>query len=226
MTTAEPDIRLESLVLAYREKWRRRNLILFASALEQERLAVMAIGPEGIDEAPWLLALRESWQGATLDAATYTQEHLAAAKGILNDLDSQDLNSITRRKAQRLAEISRDTVLELAAIGDAGFIDDVYSDWLGTRVATLADAEAVAATAWGQASAAAAAGGLFKKWNTQRDNKVRPTHQEAGRAPRIPIDQPYIVGGELLRFPADPGGHPSQTANCRCWESYVKPRRR
>lgn len=200
----------------------RRNLVTFTAALESERLAVLAIGPDGVTPDPWYLAVRTAWRDGTAAGAEYTRA--ALAKGLLDALDEQELGKVTRRRALALYEQSRDTVLELATVGDADFVDDLYSEWLGTRVGSIADAEAVAAVAWGQAAEAANSIGLFKQWRTQGDRLVRDSHVAAGRADPIPIDQPYLVGGQLLRFPADPSGAPGEVYNCRCFETYVKPR--
>ena len=34
---------------------------------------------------------------------------------------------------------------------------------------------------------------------------------------RIPVDDPFIVGGEELMFPGDPNGSPGNVINCRCF---------
>jgi hypothetical protein len=66
-------------------------------------------------------------------------------------------------------------------------------------------------------------GGLKKWWLTAEDSRVRDDHVEAGEVygrkgtiGPIPVDQPYIVGGEKLMFPRDPNGSAKQTIQCRC----------
>jgi hypothetical protein len=71
--------------------------------------------------------------------------------------------------------------------------------------------------------AAAAAGrlglALRKKWVSVLDGRERPAHRsahvETAQSP-IPIDQPFVVDGERLRFPLDPAGSPGNTIQCRC----------
>jgi hypothetical protein len=49
---------------------------------------------------------------------------------------------------------------------------------------------------------------------------VRPDHVKAGQQypldRAIPVDKPFIVGGEALMQPLDPTASPAQTRNCRC----------
>lgn len=56
----------------------------------------------------------------------------------------------------------------------------------------------------------------LKVWRTQRDLKVRDSHQRLEGETQY-LSVPYSNG---LRFPCDPLGSPSETVNCRCFESY------
>ena len=211
-----------------RRRWLRRGFALIVDTFEQEAEAVARDGPDAVDEALWYAPLATIWRGAADDANTYTRQALDAGKGIL-DIDGAagEIRRRTIRAARQITAATRDTLLELAAISADVFVDlaDQYTEWLGTRALTLADAQAVAATAYGQHATAAAERGLFHEWRTQGDNRVRSTHAAANRQ-RVPIDQPFNVGGALLRFPADPDGPPAEVINCRCWETYVRPRQR
>lgn len=55
-----------------------------------------------------------------------------------------------------------------------------------------------------------------KRWISSRiPGRTRPEHWEAdGQV--VPIDKPFIVGGEELDFPRDPKGSPGNTINCMC----------
>lgn len=61
-------------------------------------------------------------------------------------------------------------------------------------------------------------GQLKQEWNSLMDGRERPAHHEAHGQIRN-IDEPFEVGGALLRFPGDSGlGAPlSMTINCRCF---------
>lgn len=65
--------------------------------------------------------------------------------------------------------------------------------------------------------------GLRKAWRTAGDHRVRDSHRVAGQryAPGgdpgpIPHDQPFVVGGEKLRYPKDPRGSARSVVRCRC----------
>jgi len=62
------------------------------------------------------------------------------------------------------------------------------------------------------------AGVRKKSWITAGDGHVRPAHVAAGSeyAAGIAIEEPFIVGGESLMFPADPAGSAANIINCRC----------
>ncbi len=62
-----------------------------------------------------------------------------------------------------------------------------------------------------------------KEWLGTPDGRIRETHlaawsqfSEGGSIGPIPINEPFIVGGEALMFPGDPNGSPKETIFCRC----------
>ncbi len=57
----------------------------------------------------------------------------------------------------------------------------------------------------------------IKEWHTQGDEKVRQAHVEADLQRQRFLD-PFVVAGELLRFPGDSslGASTGNTINCRC----------
>jgi hypothetical protein len=69
----------------------------------------------------------------------------------------------------------------------------------------------------------AAIPGLMKQWVNVPDKRCRPAHRRAGAEDPIPIDEPFLVGGEALRYPLDPKGSPANTVNCRCRSAVVVP---
>lgn len=56
---------------------------------------------------------------------------------------------------------------------------------------------------------------LYSMWLATDDARTRHTHNEA-EGQRVPVGQPFIVGGFELRFPGDPLGPPQEIINCRC----------
>ena len=57
--------------------------------------------------------------------------------------------------------------------------------------------------------------GYEKEWLTALDGRERPAHREAD-GQRVGADQPFIVGGEYLKFPGDPSASAKNRINCRC----------
>lgn len=56
---------------------------------------------------------------------------------------------------------------------------------------------------------------MVKTWVAIGDNRTRPAHAEAD-GQTVPLDQPFIVGGEKLMYPGDINGSASNVINCRC----------
>jgi len=61
----------------------------------------------------------------------------------------------------------------------------------------------------------------IKMWLTVGDSLVRPIHSAAG-GQRVPINQAFFVGGELLMYPGDSslGATLKNLANCRCSQFF------
>ena len=57
----------------------------------------------------------------------------------------------------------------------------------------------------------------FKFWMTRMDKRVRPRHKSAN-GQEVPVNDPFIVGGEFLLYPSDSslGASSWNTINCRC----------
>ena len=55
-----------------------------------------------------------------------------------------------------------------------------------------------------------------KSWISQRDRRVRSSHISAD-GQRVPIDQPFRIGGSMMMYPSDPAGGANETIGCRCF---------
>lgn len=62
-----------------------------------------------------------------------------------------------------------------------------------------------------------------KKWLTEMDNKVRPTHMEL-EGKTIPINDLFVVGNSVMRYPHDYEmcQDMSEISNCRCVAVYLR----
>lgn len=63
---------------------------------------------------------------------------------------------------------------------------------------------------------------LEQQWLATLDGRTRPEHLEAD-GQRVPVGQPFIVGGEALMHPGDPAGSAANVINCRCTPLLVAP---
>lgn len=52
-------------------------------------------------------------------------------------------------------------------------------------------------------------------WLSELRGNTREAHRKA-HGQTVGIDEPFEVGGELLRYPGDPKGSPSNIINCMC----------
>lgn len=61
-----------------------------------------------------------------------------------------------------------------------------------------------------------------KEWVAVLDSSTRTDHVVAD-GQRAPVDEPFVVGGELLMYPGDVslGASPRNTNHCRCGSAYV-----
>jgi hypothetical protein len=59
----------------------------------------------------------------------------------------------------------------------------------------------------------------FKEWVAILDRRTREAHVRAD-GQRVPVNEPFQVGGELLQFPRDPRGSAGNVINCRCVAVY------
>lgn len=59
-----------------------------------------------------------------------------------------------------------------------------------------------------------------KIWLDAHDTNVRDLHIQAGKtyAKAIPLNEPFVIGGDFLMHPGDPGASAANIVNCRCVE--------
>ena len=91
------------------------------------------------------------------------------------------------------------------------------------RVKFNAENEANNVLNYGEFQDAIEAGYTKKRWRSMRDKKVRPSQREVD-GEIIPIEDTFVVGDTLLRFPGDDEYDTSdgeQTVGCRCTLEYL-----
>ena len=110
-------------------------------------------------------------------------------------------------------------------------VDDVLSTTASerwpNRATVVARTEAIGALNAGRYDAfqalAEETGDEFEKvWLATTDSRTRPSHAEAD-GQRVPVTEPFMVGGFALDFPGDPNGPPQEVIQCRCTMLLVEP---
>jgi hypothetical protein len=127
-----------------------------------------------------------------------------------------------------LNDIRTTVALDMAANKDTAEIsqdiNDLYrNDIIPYRAPIIARTEVAAASNFGNRMAAKEfEKDLLKRWVPVMDSKTREAHAMMSGSDWIPIDEPYIVGGEQLMFPGDTtwGASAWNVVNCRCGEIY------
>ena len=102
------------------------------------------------------------------------------------------------------------------------------SDRWPNRATVIARTETIGALNAGRHDAFSAAAEeepdleLERLWLATDDRRTRDTHR-AAEGQRVPMGQPFQVGGFELRFPGDPSGPPQEVIQCRCTMLLVEP---
>lgn len=106
-----------------------------------------------------------------------------------------------------------ETVTELAKR-----IKDVFREANDSRALTIARTETAMSVSQGRAATMKENGVEYKAWITAGDEYVRDAHVQAGidYARGIQVGESFIVDGEALDHPSDPGGSAGNIINCRC----------
>lgn len=97
----------------------------------------------------------------------------------------------------------------------AARVREVFNGMSRERSMRIAVTETGIAFEGGRHDAMIQAGAEWKEWLTSQDDRVRITHS-ALDGTRVPMAEPFIVGGVPMMFPCDPEGTPAEIVNCRC----------
>ena len=90
------------------------------------------------------------------------------------------------------------------------------------RARTIARTEVNSSANFASWSAYKQSGVVEKRgWLTTRDGAERDAHGAVKEPYEVPIDEPFIVGGERLMYPGDPSGSAWNVINCRCGDYPV-----
>ena len=92
------------------------------------------------------------------------------------------------------------------------------------RARSIARTQTAGAVSGGRQAGQSAAGVKKKAWIDSGDEEVRSSHRDAAvrYADGIPVDEPFVIGGSFLMYPADPAGPAAEVINCRCVSIAIK----
>ena len=133
------------------------------------------------------------------------------------------------RKATMIADTDRSDV---QSVIEQGVIDGVGSEQVARnirkitaltphRAATIARTETSNAATFASVETARAAEEdvgivLLKKWLPTMDNRTRESHRAMADSESIPLNEKFMVDGEMLDRPCDTAGSAENVINCRC----------
>lgn len=153
------------------------------------------------------------------------------ARNARQELENLDPNYLTRQRRDRRLDGAFKKAMRDGTPLKQRQIDAAVSRYqqrvLNHRGSVIARTESVNALRSGQEEAIRQAvevgevEGEFttKTWQDTGDGRTRPEHAAAD-GQTVPVDQPFIVGGEQLMYPGDPAGSAANTIQCRCRASY------
>lgn len=121
----------------------------------------------------------------------------------------------------------RDSLIEAYLAGEsipkiAERVSAIFAEAKENRAKTIARTEIIAASNQGAYFGYKQTGVIEKKgWLAALDERTRQAHVEAGQKygddeGAIPLDEPFLVGGEYLNAPGDPSASAKNRINCRC----------
>lgn len=99
-------------------------------------------------------------------------------------------------------------------------INVLYNNFINVRSGVIANTEVAGASNFGNRTASDRSGlPLIHTWIATMDNRVRDIHRVANGQTKIK-EEPFLVGGELLKYPHDTslGSTSKNLVNCRCSE--------
>ncbi|ALW86325.1 hypothetical protein AUC43_15280 [Hymenobacter sedentarius] len=227
---------------ALEDRYTRRIRLALLRDLERA-LALAAAGamPEliaaSVSTKHLKAVLHELYLTVMVQEARFEYRHLVreqkAATGLpVTDWLRRAKNFIALESSKAIVKIAETTrkevrqVLKEAAATGKSIADTARSmrsqitEFNTKRARRIARTELIGASSAGSYVGALSTGlALDKYWITTADARTRPTHLAAG-GQQVDINQPFLIGGEPCRFPADPALSARERINCRCAIGY------
>jgi SPP1 gp7 family putative phage head morphogenesis protein len=170
-------------------------IIDIATRLAKTRVDTqLGVQPSSTDAAPGIITARANRLAGQVTETTFNQIQATLAEGVTDGESTQQLAD----RVQHVFDVARtraELIARTESIGALNESADTYAKGLpqGTVVS--------------------------KEWLAHQDTRTRPTHRLAD-GQRVPVAQPFHVGGILMQHPGDPDAPPSEVCNCRCSTLY------
>ena len=181
----------------------------YASAIEQFARRILNAakskhGPDNlkVEENPFFERLIQSY---------------LAERGL--DKISDDIAGTTKQQLLNAIRAGQRAGEGQQAIGQQ--LRDAVPRLSSARAGVIARTETHAASSFANEEAAKETGlKLQKEWISAMGERTRNDHADAD-GQTVERDEPFIVGGEQLKYPGDPNGSAANIINCRCVVAYI-----
>ena len=161
-------------------------------------------------------------RGAQIGRFRKEKKHTAPVRVKLIERQLSAPNVHTGRSVERRPERAAD---EAAAPSPAAVGESQEAVVLQAMRQMIARTETHAAANYASTESVRAAGEklgvkMLKEWLPTIDGRTRPAHAEMAGSDPIPMDDKFLVNGEEMDRPGDPGASPDNVINCRCVLGY------
>lgn len=188
---------------AITDRWKQVSTRVLTRVLRALRLDPNL--SRAVNEHPYLAGTFDRIQHSDLPSMAYESARTVLAEAVTGQWDG-------RTTATALSK-ALDVTTSTAAQSSTGLTQHGMS-W-DALVRRIARTEATAVHNFSTLDRLAAEGYPDKRWVAHHDDATRDSHLAAD-GQTIPLVAAFIVGGEALMVPGDPGGSPAVSFNCRC----------
>lgn len=134
---------------------------------------------------------------------------------------------IRRSKFVEVAQTTEDQIAKAIAQVESGLdnstmieriteqVRQTFEGIQASRIQTIVQTTVNSAFESGQKEAFRVSGVQEKQWLSQRDGRVRESHDLVD-GQQVALNQSFDLDGVELDFPGDPDGPPEEIINCRC----------
>jgi HK97 family phage portal protein len=201
-------------------------------AIREGTLEVEAI----FDSDAWDRQIEEDFRPIFSAIVNEAAESVGLEAKMDSEPDAEELKEYLDAQVARTQKVNQTTKDEVAAallvamaLGDEdeesrnsllrAALAAIFANLIGKRRRVIAEHESQTAMNAGIYLGSRQVGSPRKIWRTRKDSSVRDAHRVLdGKS--VAIDDGFVAGDSMLRFPGDPLAPPHLTINCRCRLSF------